>query len=364
MAVYKRGEIYHYEFEHRGPRLRGSTGCTSKREAQAVERAKRQEAAKEAERREALGRAPLTWGVAASRYWEEDGQHHSRTTGTLWSLEWLTREIGGSTRLSDINGSLIARLVAKRRADGVSNATVNRTVTQALRRVIERAKLWGEHLPPIEWRKHMLAEPRERVRELRADEEGALFAALRPDYHAIVRFSLLSGCRLAECTGLRWADVDWGGRLIWINGKGGKRASIPMPPVVRELLWPLQGHHPSAVFTYIVRRPSRDARRGERCPISYENMKAEWRRVKSAAALVDYRFHDNRHTAATRVLRACGNLAIVSRMLRHEKISTTAKYAHVSSGDVMHAMQQAAHGVPTNVPTLPTSETAKSTGSQ
>ena len=65
MAVYKRGETYHYEFEYRGGRLRGSTGCTSKREAQEFERAKRQEAAKEAERREALGRGPLTWGVAA-----------------------------------------------------------------------------------------------------------------------------------------------------------------------------------------------------------------------------------------------------------------------------------------------------------
>ena len=33
MAVYKRGETYHYEFEYRGARLRGSTGCTSRREA-------------------------------------------------------------------------------------------------------------------------------------------------------------------------------------------------------------------------------------------------------------------------------------------------------------------------------------------
>ena len=48
MAVYKRGEIYYYEFNHRGARLRGSTGCTSKREAQEFERAKRQEAAKDA----------------------------------------------------------------------------------------------------------------------------------------------------------------------------------------------------------------------------------------------------------------------------------------------------------------------------
>ena len=42
MAVYKRGEIYHYEFEYRGHRFRGSTGCASRREAEAVERAKRQ----------------------------------------------------------------------------------------------------------------------------------------------------------------------------------------------------------------------------------------------------------------------------------------------------------------------------------
>src|SRR5215207_134998 len=77
MAVYKRegSPFYHFEFEHRGSRFRGSTGCTSKREAQEFERQKRQEAAKEAERREALGRSPLTWGVAAARYWEELGQH-------------------------------------------------------------------------------------------------------------------------------------------------------------------------------------------------------------------------------------------------------------------------------------------------
>ena len=80
-----------------------------------------------------------------------------------------------------------------------------------------------------------------------------LFKALRPDYHAIVRFALLSGCRLAECVGLTWSDIDWGGRLIWITGKGNKRASIPMPPALRELLWPLQGDHAQRVFTYAAR---------------------------------------------------------------------------------------------------------------
>ena len=98
-------------------------------------------------------------------------------------------------------------------------------MTEPLRRVLTRARLvWGVALPPIEWRRHLLAEPQERIRELRADEEATFFAALRPDYHPVARFALLTGCRLAECVGLTWADVDWGGRLIWINGKGGRRA--------------------------------------------------------------------------------------------------------------------------------------------
>jgi integrase len=363
MAVYKRqgSPFYHFEFEHRGSRFRGSTGCTSKREAQDFERIKRQEAAKEAEHREALGRAPLTWGVAATRYWIEQGQHHAADTGTLRSLEWLTREIGEATRLSDINGSLVARLVAKRRGDGVGPATVNRTMTEALRRVLNRAKLWGEHLPPVEWRKHLLPEPRERVRELRDDEQEALFATLRPDYHPIFRFALLTGCRLGECVGLTWADVDWGGRTIWITGKGNKRAAIPMPPSVRELLWPLQGHHASIVFTYIVRRPSGDARRGDRRPITYRGLETEMERTLKRARVRDFSFHDLRHTAATRVLRATGNLNIVRRMLRHDNIKTTVKYAHSQHDDVLAGMQAAAEAqqVPTTGPHSGTFSKAK-----
>jgi hypothetical protein len=50
-------------------------------------------------------------------------------------------------------------------------------------------------------------------------------------------------------------------------------------------------------------------------------------------------------------------------MLRHEKISTTAKYAHVSNIDVLDAMQAAAQRAPTKAPTTVHAETAKAEGS-
>jgi site-specific recombinase XerC len=57
------------------------------------------------------------------------------------------------------------------------------------------------------------------------------------------------------------------------------------------------------------------------------------------AKLLDYRFHDNRHTAATGILRATGNLKVVQKLLRHSNIATTAKYAHALIDDVRDAME-------------------------
>ncbi len=196
----------------------------------------------------------------------------------------------------------------------------------------------------------MLREPKERVREMKIEEEARLFEALRPDYHPVIRFAILTGVRIGEIVRLRWQDVDWGSRRITIHGKGRKIATIPMAPDVRELLWSLKGQHPDAVFTYVVARNRVVTRgeeripltKGERRPITREGLKTALRRILPTAKIENFRFHDNRHTAATRVLRAGGNLKTVQRLLRHENIATTTKYAHVSDEDVMAAMQAAA----------------------
>ncbi len=51
-----------------------------------------------------------------------------------------------------------------------------------------------------------LAEPPGRDRFLTQAEETRLFAALRPDFHALVRFALLSGVRVTNARLLRWGS--------------------------------------------------------------------------------------------------------------------------------------------------------------
>lgn len=131
-----------------------------------------------------------------------------------------------------------------------------------------------------------------------------------------------------------------GARTITIHGKGGKVAPIPMPPSVRELLWEQQGHHEEFVFTYEAKR-ARDGRRfGHHYPITREGLKTAFRRVLKGANVFDFRFHDIRHTTATRILRKKGNLKVVQTLLRHENIETTMRYAHVMHDDVLEAMEE------------------------
>jgi integrase len=176
-------------------------------------------------------------------------------------------------------------------------------------------------------------------------EEIALFGNLRPDYQPVVRFAMQSGCRLCEIVpgkefpGLRWKDVDWAGRKITVMGKGRVLGTIPISPGIRELLFPLQGHHTEFVFTYVAQKRRDDRVPGQRYPMTREGLKTEWRRAKLDAKLLDYRFHDNRHTAATGILRATGNLKAVQKLLRHSDIATTAKYAHAMIDDVRDAME-------------------------
>lgn len=354
MSVYKakNSQFYHYDFQVRGRRFHGSTERTRKRDAEAVEQQERERAKAAVEAAERTGREPMTWNTASGLYWTEVGQFHAGegADNTWRALEWLVDEIGATTRLAEINDGMVARIVARRRGqkarnseDLVSNATVNRSVTEPLRKVLNRARdVWAQDVPKINWRTHMLPETQERVREASANEEARLFEAMREDYRPLFAFALETGMRQGECLRLTWEDIDWGNSVIRVHGKGGRQGTIPLSFTSRAILAPLRDHHPTAVFCYRVARTRGDRVKGTWRPITAAGLKTRWRRDSAESDVSDYRWHDHRHTTATRILRETGNLRIAQRLLRHTKIETTTKYAHVTDDDVRAAMERVA----------------------
>lgn len=335
MSTFKRPgqQTYSYDFRLGGRRYSGSTGTAEKRSADRIEA----EIKKQARENQRDAHAPLTIAAASGRYWIEVGQHHVNADTTLTDLAWLERQLGKSKLVSEISSNDVAALIARRRLDNVAPATINRSVIQRLRAVLTRAgTVWGARVRRISWGALLLREPQERVRELSAAEEVALFAALREDYHPIVRFALLTGCRRAECCGLAWRHIDWRNRFLAVTGKGDRTRLIPMTDQIYKLLRPLP-HSGDQVFTFESKRAD-FAPRKSRHPIQPEGLKRAFGTALTNAKIEGFRFHDLRHTAATRLLRATGNLRLVQQLLGHADIATTMKYAHTTLDDLRSAM--------------------------
>lgn len=363
MALYKRkgSDTYRYDFEVGGDRFIGDTGQANKREAEKVQAAERRKVKARIAAAKNKSGAKLTFGAACTRYMEEIGEHHANPLTTLSCLEWLEREMGSKTLVADIDDNKVAFAIAKRRREfrkvgnaktpkrAVSNATVNRTCTEPLRKVLRRAStMWGCVVQQIMWAEHMLPEPKERVREATPDEEALVMDQLGRGYDDAVLFALLTGCRRMEIVGLTWQQVDFFNRAFTVKGKGDRLRIVPMSSAVFDLLWSIKDHDPQWVFTYVAARTDKRKKlfRGLRYPMTDMGLRTAMRRAVVGAKVENLRFHDLRHTAATRILRK-SNLRVVQNLLGHSEPSTTAKYAHAQVEDIRAAMEAAS---PANIP--------------
>ena len=292
----------------------------------------------------------------------EVGQHHVGADTTWRDIERLIGYFGSTKLLSEITDNDIANLVAWRRGHRrkdhrknppkdappqpfIAPATVNRSTTEVMKKLFTRAKAWGVRFDrEPDWKRHWLKEPQERVRELKKTEAAQIDEATRDDYRPILEFAAATGLRLNECL-LRWSEVDWDTRRIEKPGKGDRRVIAHITNEVRSILWPLRGHHEEFVFTYVAKRTRKAQKlvKGQRYPVTYSGLKSAWKRIRAAARVEDFRFHDIRHDFATKLLRETGNLKLVSKALNHADIKTTTKYAHVVDDEVaagIDAMQK------------------------
>ena len=293
--------------------------------------------------------------AAVDRYWVEVGQY-AREPDLEANLARLVEWLGPDTQLNQIANETVARLVARRRGEFrhgrpelglVSASTVNRSFTMPLRRVLKRAAQdWEIALKEIRWRSHILKEPKERVRELSFDEEERLEAIELPEFGDLRRFAQKTGLRASECL-LTWPQVDFGAQKIRVIQKGNDVHEVPMHPEVEHLLrrlWITRDPAQEHVFLYSAQKTRKEPKTGreiiagQRYPITASGWLTYHRRVCKKAGVKDFRRHDERHTSASRLLRASGNLKAVQKVLGHKSITTTMKYAHIDDDDIRAAL--------------------------
>jgi integrase len=267
---------------------------------------------------ERLGVRPRhTWNEAVVRFLAET-THKASQADDKMHLRWLDRYLSG-LELEAINRELLDRIRAARLAGGLKNSTVNRTL-EVIRAVLRKAAHdwdWLDKVPMI----RMLPEPKRRIRWITRDEAGRLVTALPEHLAAMVRFSLETGLRRSNVTGLLWSQVDLARRTAWIHpdqAKARKAIAVPLSAaaviVIREQI----GKHTTHVFSY----------RGQ--SVTQVNTKA-WRGGLARAGISNFRWHDLRHTWASWHVQAGTPLHVLQELGGWETVEMVRKYAHLSS---------------------------------
>lgn len=151
--------------------------------------------------------------------------------------------------------------------------------------------------------------------------------------------TLLYGCglRISEALGLD--GRDWPFReALTIRGKGGRERQVPVLPVARDAVadylrlcpWPLSAEH--ALF--------RGARGGR---LSAGIVETTMRRARQAMGLPPTATpHALRHSFATHLLAAGGDLRTIQELLGHASLSTTQVYTGVDDAHLL-AVYRSAH---------------------
>lgn len=333
MTVYKpkHSPYYHFDFQFRGQRFTGSTLCTGKRAAEQFEAREKQSAALPSQ-----VRPPITLDDAAGLY-----EEHAATLPSWPTIEYMTvalvTGLGAKRLLSQISQRELQIHFAKRRHNR-SNPSVNREIenARAIWMRANKARYDVGEMP--DWKALFLKVTKKPPRIADETEEARLFLAMAGDAFDVVKFALHSGWRKAEVIGLRWQDLNLPRGTARTKIKGGDTVERPLD----ETLVALIASQPKVgpfVFTYVCRKSRAKRRAGQRYPMTITALRTRWREAKEAAGVEGLRFHDLRHTAATRMLQATGNLAAVSKALQHSNIRTTQRYAHVLEEDVRNAMR-------------------------
>lgn len=194
--------------------------------------------------------------------------------------------------------------------------------------------------------------PRYRQQEMQVLDEGEvsrlLVTAQGSPYETFFRLAVMTGMRLGELMGLRWADLSWQHGTLHVqrqvqrvDGQGWQyvepktRASRRIVPLSSQMLMALRAHQKQQKL----QRELKGARWDENGliftnsvgnPLDASNMRKEFNRVLAAAGLPRVRFHDLRHTAASLMLNNHVPLIVAARMLGHQRPSVTLDiYGHL-----------------------------------
>jgi len=345
MSLYKRSRspnwYYRLSPPNGGPVVQGSTGTSNKEQAQEFYDRLKVELWNQAK----LGHKPrYTWNDAVVRYVSErEGIPSLETSKT--HLRWLDQHLSG-VQLADIDRNRIdaiahikrmePRVVQTRKGPkklgrNVSAGTVNRVIG-VLKAVLNAAVEW-EWIDRVPRTKKTKIVSR-RIRWLTLAEAERLLGELPTHLADMAQFSLETGLRRSNVTGLQWSQVDLVRRVAWIHpdqAKARKAITVPLSDTAIAVLRRQRGkkRKPECVESVFVYHGKQ----------VYQTVNTAWREACKRAGIRDFRWHDLRHTWASWHVQRGTPLQVLKELGGWETLEMVQRYAHLSADHLARWVQ-------------------------
>ena len=244
------------------------------------------------------------------------------------------RDVLANTAMADVTRHQIQAMFNAMLSEGSAAATVLKERSLLSPLFTHAKKFWHWSSPaenPIKFLD--LPQPNnERDRVMSADEELRLSQAMaearnvliEPTTRLLTHTAMRVGEAIYEAT---WADVDWDKCLLKLRDSKTGGREVPLSSGAVEALRDIQGLSAGEPQERIV-------------SITYESLKAAWRRACERAGIKDLHLHDLRHTAATRFALLTGNVYLVKALTGHKVDASVARYVNVKAADVVAVFQQ------------------------
>jgi integrase len=311
----KRGRIYRCRFTAPdGTRVQVSTQTGDRKAAEEFE------ARLKAEhwRRCKLGEAPKHSWQELTLEWLAAKAHKRDLEGDRQKLRWLDQFLG-RLMLDQITRRTLARIRAAKSAEA-SPTTANRYMALVRAMLLHARDTlgWISQVPKVP----MTAESDGRIRWITRDEAATLLHELPEHLADMAQFTLCTGLRQANVSGLRWQQVDLQRRVAWIHAdeaKGKRDLAVPLSDEAIDVLRRWIGRHPEYVFVW----------RG--APVHKCSTKA-WYHACERAGLKGLRWHDLRHTWASWHAMNGTPLEVLQKLGGWQSLEMVLRYAHLSPG--------------------------------
>jgi integrase len=142
--------------------------------------------------------------------------------------------------------------------------------------------------------------------------------------HTSVTMALHTGMRKGEILGLKWDQINWEKcNILLTDTKNGEPRRVPIDSILLHELSEQRQRIEKSEFVF----PSYD-RTGK--VVALADVKVAFGRVLKDAGILNFRFHDLRHTFASHYMMSGGNLYTLAKILGHKDIKMTQRYADLS----------------------------------